>query len=143
MSSPNLRPTSAAKELPLDRPLPLPDLARHCGVTTHYLRRWVMQLQKKHPEDRILIRVGERWMVPSLSVLRKHWPDFGKKFFTADEVERLVDENKQLRRDMRALAARVRKVEQLASNLAKVVLRDTVVGNDADVENEAPEAAAG
>ena len=109
--------TAAKRNLPLDRPLPISELAKHADMKIHRMRRWLFRLQKKHPDAEILTRVENRWMVLSLARLQEFWPDFGKRFFSAADVEVMATEVKDLKRDLRAAQARIRKLEQAVTRL--------------------------
>ncbi|HEY2516008.1 MAG TPA: hypothetical protein VGI39_34290 [Polyangiaceae bacterium] len=133
--------TATLDGLPLDCPIPIADLARWAKLRTRTMRRRLLRLRRVCPAcgetsvrndgvcvdddwrgirgcgdassgPGVLIRVRDRWMVQSLNALRAlHWADFGKRFWTTKDAEEVVAENKALKRDVRALQARVRELE--------------------------------
>ncbi len=124
------------ESLRLDVPHTIGEVARYAGWPKQRMRRWLLIQHAKHPDLRILERKtvvrnvhaksGEMcetgpWMVPSVLNLQKIWPEFGKKTFTAEDVEKLRDQVKNLDRQCVSLRARLRKSEEVQRKLEQVI----------------------
>lgn len=105
-------PSFALGDLPLDRPVPIPDLAKRAKVKTHVMRRWLLSARAAHPDKGVLVRVNGRWMVPSIAKLREVWPDFGKTFMGPEEAQRIDQEVRDLKREFGSVRARLRASEE-------------------------------
>lgn len=102
---------SSFEGIPVDRPVPIAELARIGKVKTHQMRRWLFAIRAKHPDRQLLVRVNGRWMVPSMRRLREVWPDFGKPFLGAEDAGKLEEEVKNLKRDLGSVRGRLRAAE--------------------------------
>ena len=126
--------------LPLTTPLTVAELAAHArkkggNWPTHRMRRWLLRLNRivieRHLEtgdprwspDGFLRHDGRHYMVESLTDFRTKtgWEDFGKTIWTTRDAEAIAGEAKLLRREVRALQARVRELEVHAGQMTELV----------------------
>lgn len=150
----------AAPVLPTDRPVSLAEVARKHRVSVRSLRRALLREQKKLDREAreagrapvVVIRRAEmleqrserqdryravgRYEVPSLAVLYQVWPDLDRRVPDRDEVERLRGENRELRKDLVGVRARLRAGEERARAQDSLILalRDSIRRLESRVE---------
>lgn len=91
------------------------DLASESNVSRQMMRRWILRLHRSHG-GRWLFRVGRSYVVNRELLKAEHPEFFEQPRPGASAIDILRDEQKATRRDLNALAARVR---ELANDVKK------------------------
>lgn len=98
----------------LDTPRPLVEIARIAGVSYWSIRRHLLALDKELHGTLLTKRWGPKHHQPryycNLASLRKVWPDFGKKFATAEDLDQLREEVSEVQRNTVLLAKEIGQV---------------------------------
>ena len=94
----------------------LSEAAKLAGMSEKVLKRILLPLDKELGGMLLVKRYGPVQKAPSmylitLANLRKVLPDVGKRFATAEDVDEIRGEQKQLRKHLLVLAADVRTVK--------------------------------
>ena len=103
--------------LHLARPYSFAELARHAGMPTKTIRRWLLRAMKNQPEVEAIVKLPEGgYLVPSVAKLHQYkgWADFGKKFLSSEDNEALQARIREQDKQIQALRARVGATERLA-----------------------------
>ena len=98
----------------IDLPRRLCEVAKLAEVSTETMRRRLRALERTEGHPIMTRSAGPNgqpvyWV--TLADLRKAWPEFGKKYASANDVLDLKDVYRQLRRDLNLLAVSVREVK--------------------------------
>ena len=85
------------------------DLASESSVSRQMMRRWILRLHRSHG-GKWLFRVGRSYVVNRELLKAEHPEVFAHPRQSVAEIELLREEQKGMRRDLNALAARVREL---------------------------------
>jgi hypothetical protein len=100
-----------AKTPRLDIPRDTKYIAKMWGLDTDTCRLRLRQLDKDL-KGQLLVKVGQRYYVKSLATLRRHWPDFGKRVASEDDMDSVEERLGELTRELRAQATDLREVRR-------------------------------
>ena len=125
----------ALRDLPLDQPILLADLACAMRMRTQRLRRRLFKIHRKQ-DDPVLVQIGQRWAVTSINRLRQVWHGLGERGLTVEELteqlaecrarESLAQErNRELKRELGSLRARQRATEERVVELEHAFVKAT------------------
>jgi hypothetical protein len=159
-----VRSSRQARELPPDRPLYIGEIARWRREKTKTVRRDLLKLDAmvrrmyereaaelgeeaaaaRWDKDGILIRGGSegnggtRYQVHSLLRVRRYrgFEHFCERLWSPEEAAQVIQENKQLRRELRAVQQRVRELERVADVTLAIAQGDLPVRRE---ERRTPE----
>lgn len=117
----------ALASLPQNVPIKVCELAKCLDrpsrrMTTKRLRRWLFRLRDQHQANDVVQHVNGRWEVPSLIALEKYWPDVRREpGVDSARVEKLEEDCRRSRREVRSLRERVATLERTNERLASLV----------------------